>query len=176
MFLPFTQFGESASGIGTLGVDVKALIIQLVSFVLAFLVLKKWAFEPIVKIMQQRRETIDQGVSLGEAMKKEKAELEAKVAGVLADARKEADAIMSGAHSQAREALREAEEKAREKTEAILAEAQERISQDTKRARAKLEKELVGLIAETTEAVVGEKMDASKDAALIDKALKERTA
>lgn len=176
MFVAVTQFADSSSGIGALGVDGKAFIIQLVSFVLAFLVLKKWAFAPIVKMMQQRRETIAKGVSLGEAMQKEKAEFEAKVAQALADARKRADAIVGGAHTQAREAIREAEDKAREKAEVIIAEAQERIDQDTKRARAKLEQELVGLIAETTEAVVGEKMDVGKDTAMIDKALKERTA
>lgn len=176
MIAALTQFGESSSGIGALGVDGKAFIIQLVSFVLAFLVLKKWAFGPIIKMMNERRETIEKGVKLGEAMQKEKAEFEAKVAKALADARKEADGIVGGAHSQAREAIREAEEKAREKAEVIIAEAQERINQDTKRARARLEKELVGLIAETTEVVVGEKMDAAKDTALIDKALKEQNA
>lgn len=175
MFVALTQFGESSSGIGALGVDGKAFIIQLVTFVLAFLVLKKWAFGPIIKMMNQRRETIEKGVSLGEAMQKEKAEFEARVARALADARKEADSIVGGAHSQAREAIRNAEDKARQKAEGIIADAQERIDQDTKRARAQLEKELVGLIAETTEAVVGEKMDASKDAALIDKALKDQS-
>lgn len=176
MFTLLTQFGETSSGIGALGLDVKALIIQLISFVLAFLVLKKWAFGPIVRMMERRRETIEKGVKIGEEMKKEKVAFEEKVAKALADARKEADSVVSGANSQAREVIREAEDRAREKAEAIIAEAQERIDQDTKRARAKLEKELVGLIAETTEAVVGEKMDAGKDAALIDKALKERAA
>lgn len=175
MFVSVTQFADSSSGIGALGVDGKAFVIQLITFVLALLVLKKWAFTPIIKMMNTRRETIEKGVSLGEEMQKEKAAFEAKVAQALGDARQEADSIVGGAHSRARDAIREAETSAREKAEGIIAEAQERINQDTKRARAQLEKELVGLIAETTEAVVGEKMDASKDAALIDKALKKQT-
>lgn len=174
MFAVLAQFGDSSSGIGALGVDSKALIIQLVSFVLAFWVLKRWAFGPIVQMMQRRRETIEKGVNLGEAMQKEKAEFEKKVAQALNDARKEADGIVAGAHSQARAAIHEAEEKARQKAEAIIADAQERINQDTARARVALEKELVNLIAEATEAVVEEKVDAAKDAQLIDKALKEQ--
>lgn len=168
------QFGDSSSGIGALGVDGKAFVIQLISFVLAFWVLQRFAFKPIVKMMERRRETIEKGVSLGEEMQKEKAAFEEKVAKALADARKEADSIVGGAHSQAREAIRDAEDKARAKAETIVAEAQDRINQDTKRARQQLEKELAGLIAEATEAVVGEKVDATKDAALIDKALKEQ--
>lgn len=176
MHILLTQFGDSSSGIGALGLDGKALIIQLISFVLAFLVLKKWAFGPIVRMMDARRETIEKGVNLGEKMQKEQVEFEKKVASALADARKEADAILADAHSQARDAIHEAEEKAREKAENIVAEAQERIDQQTAQARQKLEKELVGLIADATEAVVGEKVDAQKDAALINKALKESAA
>ena len=176
MIASLSQLADSSSGIGALGIDGKALVIQLITFVLAFLVLQRWAFKPILKILNERRETIDKGVQLGDEMQKEKASFEARVAKALSDARNQADEVVSGAQSQARAAIHAAEEKAREKAEGIIAEAQERIDQDTKRARQKLEKELVGLIAETTEAVIGEKVDASKDAALIDRALKGRTA
>ncbi len=44
--------------------------------------------------------------------------------------------------------------------------------EETEHARRKLEKDLVGLVSEATEAVVGEKVDAKKDAELIKKAMK----
>jgi F-type H+-transporting ATPase subunit b len=176
MFTALAQFGDSSSGIGALGVDGKALVIQLVSFVLAFLVLKKWAFGPIVRMMNERRRTIENGVTLGEKMKKDQAALEAKVEEMLASARAEADGIIAQANEASRQAIREAEDKAREKAEGILKDAEERIASETKRARKKLEGELVGLISDATEAIIGEKVDAKKDAALIDKALQEQKA
>ncbi|HEX7368538.1 MAG TPA: ATP synthase F0 subunit B, partial [Candidatus Saccharimonadales bacterium] len=91
MITAIAQFGDSASGIGALGVDGKAFIIQLVSFIIAFLVLKKWAFGPIVQMMERRRKTIESGVSLGEEMKKEQTALEARVETALRDARRQAD-------------------------------------------------------------------------------------
>ena len=54
--------------------------------------------------------------------------------------------------------------------------ADERIASDTARARKQLEGEIVGLISDATEAIIGEKVDASKDKQLIDKALKGQTA
>lgn len=169
-----TQFGDSSSGIGALGIDKKAFIIQLVTFLLAFLVLQKFAFKPILKIMNQRRETIESGVKLGEQMKKDQAELEVKVAEELAKARKQADGIIAQAQDTSRQTIREAEDKARDKAAGILKEADERIATDTKRARKQLEGELVGLISDATEAIIGEKVDAQKDAQLIDRALKEQ--
>ncbi len=174
MITSLTQFGDSSSGLGSLGLDGKAFIIQLVTFVLAFLVLKKWAFGPIVTLMEQRRKTIEDGVTLGEQMKKDQATFEAKKAEELQKARAEADGIIASAQEASRDAIREAEDKAHQKADGILKEADARIATDTKRARKQLEGELIGLISDATEAIIGEKVDAKKDAQLIDRALKEQ--
>ena len=174
MIVSVTQFAETSSsgGIGALGVDAKAFAIQLVTFVLAFLVLRKFAFGPILAIMQRRRETIETGVKLGEQMKREKAELEAQVAKELSDARTKADGIMADAEAAARDKIRSAEESAQEKAAIIVKEGKERGEQEVVRARKALEAELVGLISDATETIIGEKVDTKKDATLIDKALK----
>lgn len=168
------DFAASSSGIGALGVSGQAFVIQLITFILAYFVLRQWAFGPIIKVLRERRETIESGVKLGEQMQKEKAELEAKVDEVLHESRQKADEILAGAQESARQAVREAEDKAREKAAGILKEAEERIVQDTARARQQLEKELVGLISEATEAIIEEKVDPKKDSQLIDRALKGR--
>ncbi len=171
-----TQFGDSSSGIGALGLDGKALIVQLVTFVLAYLVLRRFAFGPILKVLKERRELIESGVKLGEEMKQAKAELAEQIDKTLHDTRKEADGIIAGAQEAARDTVREAEDKARAKAAGILTDAEARIATDTQRARKKLESELVGLISDATEAIIGEKVDAKKDAALISRALKEQQA
>jgi F-type H+-transporting ATPase subunit b len=167
-----TQFAESSSGIGALGVDAKAFIIQLVTFVIAFWILQRYAFKPIIKMMDQRRKTIESGVALGEEMRKKQVELDKKVDEELAKARKQADGIIADSQEAGRQITADAEAKAQQKAENILAAADDRIQQDTARARKKLEGELVGLISEATEAIIDEKVDTKKDAQLIDKALK----
>ncbi|HXR49949.1 MAG TPA: F0F1 ATP synthase subunit B [Verrucomicrobiae bacterium] len=176
MIQTLTFFGDSSSGIGALGVDGKAFVIQLITFLLAYWVLQRYAFGPILKVMRERRETIESGVKLGEQMQKDKAALEAQVEETLHKAREQADGIITGAQDTARQTVREAEEKAREKAAGIVDAAEARIEQDTARARRQLEKEIVGLITDATEAIIEEKVDAKKDAELIDRALKERQA
>ncbi len=169
-----SQFADSSSGIGALGVDGKALVIQLVTFGLAFLVLQRWAFKPIMQMLETRRQTIESGVNLGEQMKKDQAAFETKVGKELQLAREKADAIVAEAHDAARDTVREAEDKAREKAAVILNEADARIATDTQRARKQLEGELVNLISDATEAIIEEKLDDKKDAALIDRVLQEQ--
>ena len=168
------NFADSSSGIGALGFSGQAFVIQLITFILAFLVLRQFAFKPILKVLRERRETIESGVKLGEDMKKEKAALEQKVEQLLHEARQQADSIIAGAQDSGRQTVAEAEDKARAKAKGILSEADERIAQDTARARKQLEAEMVGLVSDATEAIIGEKVDARKDAGLIDRALKER--
>lgn len=164
---------SGGSGLSALGVDAKAFIIQLITFVLVFFVLKKYAFKPILKILAERRETIEAGVALGEEMRREKSQTEQKMADMLQEARKEADEIISNANDTGREAIKEAEEKAKLKAGAVVDEAHRRIDQDAARVRKQLESELIGLVADATEAVIEEKVDAKKDEALIKRALKE---
>jgi len=169
-----SQFGAESSGIGALGVDGKAFIIQLVTFVIAFWVLQRYAFKPILKVMEQRRQTIESGVALGEEMQKKQAQLEKQVDATLAKARVDADGIIADARDAAKVAAADIETKAKARADGLVASAEDRIEQETKRARQKLEKELVGLVSEATEAIIGEKVDAKKDAQLIDRALKGR--
>jgi F-type H+-transporting ATPase subunit b len=170
-----TQFAESSSGIGALGIDGKAFLVQLITFGLAFLVLQRYAFKPILKLMEQRRRTIESGVELGEQMRKKQAELEKEVAEKLADARTEADGIIADARDAAKGAASDIEAKAKAKADSLIDSAKDRINQETSLARKKLEAEVVGLISDATEVIIDEKVDAKKDAQLIDRALKGRS-
>ena len=165
---------ETATGLGALGVSPSAFVIQLISFAFVFLLLKRFAFKPIVRLLEERHKVIEDGVRMGLKMEKEKAKLDEKVDAALRDARHEADQIIASAHKDARQVVREAEKTAAARAERIIEDAEARISEETEHAKRKLEKDLVGLVSEATETIVGEKVDAKKDAELVKKALKGR--
>lgn len=169
-----TFMGDSSSGIGALGINAKAFVIQLLTFLIVFLVLRRYAFKPILRILNDRRQLIENGVKLGQDMQKKRDQLEAEIATELHKARDEADKIISDAQQAARRALEESEKQAQSKADSIVAEADERIQQNTARVRKGLEKDMIEWVSEATETLIGEKVDAKKDAVLIDKALKSR--
>jgi F-type H+-transporting ATPase subunit b len=156
-----------------LGLSLSAFIIQLITFVLVFMVLKKFAFGPIVKLLDKRHSVIEEGVKHGLEMEKEKLRITTETEKIIREARHSADEIIGDAQKDAREIVREAEKVAHKKSEIMLADAEAKINEETERARRKLEKEITGLVSEATEAVVEEKIDAKKDAELIDRAIKK---
>lgn len=171
-----SHFGAEASGPAALGISLQAFVIQLLTFLIVFLALKKWAFGPIIKMLNQRRELIEDGVSLGEKMQAQEADAEAKVAEQLHAARQKADGLLADADTEARQRIQKAEEAAKGRTDAMIKDAEAQIKQASDRERKRLEKDVVALVSEVSEAVIQEKVDAKKDAAIIDKALREQRA
>jgi F-type H+-transporting ATPase subunit b len=156
-----------------LGLSLQSFIIQLITFVIIFFLLKRFAFTPIVKMLDKRHKVIDEGVRHGLEMEKERTRLETETAKIIREARHDADAIIGDAQKEGREIVREAEKSAHKKSEVMLADAEARINEEAEQARRRVEKDIVGLVSEATEAVVEEKIDAKKDADLIDRAIKK---
>lgn len=156
-----------------LGLSPTAFLIQLVTFVLIFFLLKRFAFTPIVKLLDKRHEVIETGVKHGLEMEKEKNQLQKDADKVVREARHAADKIIGDAQKEGREIIRESEKSAVSKIEHMYKDAEARINEESEQARRKLEKEITGLVAEAAEAVVEEKVDAKKDADLIDRAIKK---
>lgn len=168
----FAAESADASPLAALGIDFKSFLFQLATFALVFLVLKQFAFKPIGKMLARRREVIDAGVRAGLEMEKLKAKLDKDIANEVSAARAEGDKIVASAHKEAREIIREAEKTAQRKADHMLADAEAKLDEESKRVKRKLEKDIVSLVSDATETIVEEKVDAIKDASLIDKALR----
>lgn len=163
--------GEKAGGIAALGVDLKALLLQAATFVIVFLLLKKFALDKIIATLEERHKKIDEGVELGLQMELQQQKLDEDIKAQLLKARKEADVIIAGAHEEAGALVKDAEAKASHKVDGMIADAHARIQEDIKRARKELEKDVLELVADATEVLVEEKLDSKKDMSLIDRAL-----
>lgn len=161
---------EEVSGIGALGIDPLAILAQAATFLALFFIIKKFALDGIVQTLEKRRKTIDDGVRLGREMEAEKEQLDAKVDELMRKARTEADSIIVGGQKEAAAIIKAAEEVASRKADAILADARGRIDEDINAARKGLEQEMRTLVAEATEVIIEEKLDAKKDESLIKRA------
>ncbi len=163
---------EHAEGL-PLGLSPTAFVVQLVTFILVFMVLKKFAFNPIVKMLDKRHSVIEAGVRHGLEMEKERETLGKETEKIIREARHAADDIIGDAQKEAREIVRDAEKSAHKKSEIMLKDAEARINEEADQARRRVEKDIAHLVSEATEAVVEEKVDAKKDSALIDRAIKK---
>lgn len=168
---------ESSPGLlQALGIDGKLLIEQAIAFLILVAILGKFVYPALVKAVDARREQIEAGMKEAKQAEEALAVAEAKVADMLADARKEADEIIARSHQEATAMVADAEDKAKTRAEQIVADARTQLDSDVRKAREALKSDTIELVALATERIVGEKLDAKKDASLIKGALTQEKA
>lgn len=174
----FIQFASTvapegeASGFGALGIDLKAFIIQLVTFLIVFYILKRYVFGRIVDVLDKRQKIIEEGMKSAKDMTAQKEKLASEVAKLKSEARAQADEILAQSRNQSDEIIAKAGRSASTKADKMIADAKKKITEETERSRRSLKSEIVALVIDTTERLIGVKVDASKDKAIIDQALK----
>lgn len=162
---------EQAEGIAALGVDIVPILVQTGTFVILFLLIRKFALDKIRDGLASREQTINEGLENAEKAAKAVEAGVAKQEELLIAARKDADKILADANQEAGSMLKAAEESASKKTAKMIDDAEARIDSDIKAAKTALKKEVMDLVIKATEVVIEEKVDKNKDSKLLEKAL-----
>lgn len=162
---------EAAGGISALGLNWKSFLFQLITFVIVLLILKKFVFGKLINVLDARQKAVEDSLKNAAEIEEKLANAEKSIAKMLSDARKEADEVVSSSHKEAAQAVEAAEQKATKRAEHIVKEAKEQMGVEIAKARDELKAETIKLVAAATERVIGEKLDATKDARLIDAAI-----
>ena len=143
------------------------------AFLLACLALYKLAWKPISEALDRREDKIRQSL-------KEAADVQARAAMdqesqrmMLAEATREAAAIVERARLAAEATARTLEAKSRAESEALVQEAHVEIERAKEKAMADLRREASGLALQMAGRVIGQKLDAAADRELTDRLIRE---
>ena len=137
----------------TFGVDWPHLVAQIVSFCIMCAVLYRWAYKPVLKMLEERRKVIALGQKNAEQIKAELARTEAQRQEVLQKANVEAANIIQEAQAAAARVQDRETQKAIAGAEQILAKSKEAASQDYERMLTELKREVGRLVVQTTASV-----------------------
>lgn len=155
-----------------LGIDWKLLIAQIVNFLVLLFILWKFAYGPILAMLEKRQKKIEKGLKDADEAHKKLAESEERQREILKKARTEAKDIVEKARVQAEKSKSEIAVEAKAQAEKIILNAKAEIEREKEKTIAEIKSEIGSLVVAATEKVIGEKMDEKKDKELIDKSLK----
>ena len=158
------------------GVTWPLLISQIVLFVLVALALKKFAYGPILKVLEERRQTIAQSLANAEKIKQELASAQAKAQEILTQANALANKQIEEARAVAAKVQESETQKAIATANQIVAKAKEASEAELGRMKTELRKELVRLVAETTAKVSGKVLTLDDQKRLADETTKQLAA
>jgi F-type H+-transporting ATPase subunit b len=139
----------------TFGVNWSQFLAQVASFCIVCLVLHRYAYRPVLKMLEVRREQIAQGVATAERIKMELARTEAQRQEVMTRASDQASKFIDDARAAAARVREQETAKAIAAAEQIVANARAAAAQEHDRMLAALKREVGRLVVQATTSLTG---------------------
>jgi len=152
----------------TFGVDWPHLLAQVASFCIVCLILYRFAYRPVLAMLEVRRQQIAQGLANAEQIQAELARTEAQRQEVLAQANAQANALIEEARAAAARVQERETQKAIGAAEQIMIKAREAAAQDHDRMLAELKREVGRLVVQATTAVTGKILTSEDQRRLVE--------
>ena len=128
---------------------------QVISFTIVALLLRRFAYQPILKVLEERRQQIAEGLLNAEKIKQQLAEAEQRHAEILAKANAVAQKMIDDARASSAHIAERRQQEAVAAAEQIIAKAQEASALERERTMTELKRELGRLVVNTTAKVTG---------------------
>jgi F-type H+-transporting ATPase subunit b len=171
--LASTTESADEGGSGLIEVVPGLMIWTLIAFGITFFVLRKFAFGPIQKAIDERRDRIRAAVDEADKAREEARELLEQHRQLIADAKGEAAGILADARKVADAQIERVKGEAEEERQRRLEETKRQIEAETKRSLDMIRSEVADLTLEATARVTGKVLDAEDQRRLIDEAIAE---
>jgi F-type H+-transporting ATPase subunit b len=159
----------------TFGVDWSHLIAQIISFSIVCILLQRFAYKPVLKMLEQRRQQIAQGQANAEQIKAELARTEERRKEILDQANVQASKLIEEGRAAAARVQEQETQKAIAAAAQIIVKAQEAAVQERTRMLAELKSQFGRLVVETSAIVTGKILTAEDQQRLAEETANQLT-
>ena len=149
------------------------MVWTLITFTIAVYILWKFAFGPIQRLLDERRQSVQDSMDAAEQAREEAHRLLDEYKETLAKVRLEAEEILERSRTTGEHAKAELMAEARAQSERVLAQAHDQIERDTRAAVRELKGQIAELTALATEKVAAGSLSGKDQERLIDETLAE---
>src|SRR5690349_5248380 len=158
------------------GFNTSLFISQVISFLIVCFLLHRFAYKPIIKILEARRTEIAQSLANAEQIKRQLAETEAARQKIMTEANTQANRLIEEARAAAAKVQEAETQRAIAAAEGIIAKAREAAALDRERMVQDLKKEIGQLVVRTTAQVAGKVLSMDDQKRLIEETNKQLAA
>jgi len=151
-----------------LGINAGLLLLQILSFTIVFVILRKWLFAPLANMLEKRRNTIAQALEDSRIAAEARANAEQEAAKIIAEAQAKSAHIVNEATDRAEKAVlevkAEAEKEIVKEREATLAD----VAEERNRMLSDLRGQVAALAIAAAQKLIGEELDEKRQHVLLE--------
>lgn len=155
--------------IGTLGLDLKSFLGQIVNFLIFAFVINRYVFTPVIAMLAKRNALIEESVLRAKEADRKLAEIKEEQAELVRETRREAATIVAGATEKAKAARATVLEETRHEAHTMIAEAKRSISEERASMIEEVKDHVKELALIAAEKFLGERMTPAHDSRLSKK-------
>lgn len=159
--------------LGTLGINWKLFLGQIVNFLIFLYVVNRFVFRPLFAVLKKREETIEKGLHDAKENTKARSKMELEREQILLKAREEAEKIVEASVYKAKEARTKVLEEARQEVKQIFESSNAEIEGSRSVMYQELTTQVGDLAVQLAEKIVRHEIDKKKNDALVKELLKE---
>jgi len=156
-----------------LGISIPTLITQIVSFIILLVLLRVFAYKPIMKMLDERSRRVKESMEQAESVKQQSARAEEELKKQIEQASREGQDRIARAIQAGEDLKQKAEEDAKKQAESLLGRARQEIQQERDEAIDGVRREFADLTVLAAGKVIGKSLNKEDHRELIDKVLKE---
>ena len=149
------------------------LVFTIINLLVLYLLMKKFLFGPIIKVMDVRKAMIDQQFAGAKEQEDQAKALKEQYEGALKSAREESFQIMEQARKEAKAQADKTVEDTQAKVSAMLAKAQEDINTERENAMRQMKDDVASLAMEAAGKIIGKNSGADRDLSLYAQFIKK---
>lgn len=149
------------------------ILFTLINLVIFYLLMKRFLFKPILKVMNERKEMINNQMQQAEDAKNEAFDLKTQYEDKLRSADEESSKIINEAKQAAKTEYGRILDKAGEDAEKMKENARRQISEESERAKRSAREDIASLAMEAAEKVIGANITPKTDSDIFDEFLNE---
>jgi F-type H+-transporting ATPase subunit b len=157
----------------TFGWNPWLFLSQVISFAIVAFLLRRFAYKPILAVLEERRRKIEEGQLNAEKIKKELAEAEKRYQEIAAKGNADAQRMIDEARESASHLSERKQQEAVAAAEQIIAKAREAAALEHDRTMESMKRELGRLVVETTAKVTGKVLSSDDQKRLQEEAARQ---
>lgn len=173
IFVSVTEEIVKQSVLGSLGIDLKLFIAQLVNFGIVLFAFWRWIVKPLGKTLTDRQNKIESGLKNAQYMEDEKLRFEEWKQQEMKKVRNEADHILRLTNDTANKIKQETIVDAQKQASNLVAQAKATIESEKVQMLVEIKQDVATLVIAASEKILKVKLDTKKDNELISESIKE---
>lgn len=147
--------------------EIGQIVSQIIAFFIMLWVMKRFAWKPLLGVMEERRQKIQSEFDYINDQKNEVKRLIDEYHKKLADVDAQGKVIIQKAISEGRDLAKDIQKEAHENAEVVIKNAQEEVNIQIAKAKVQLKAELVDMIIGVSQKVIKEDLDNEKQKKLV---------